>query len=155
MQSGVPSPPSSARYTVTTRFDSVFFHLLNSLVEPAVRAGFGSPGLTPTGLVVLETTGRTSGLTRRVPLIGTLVGRFLVVGTVRAQRAQWVRNVRNDPTVRYWLFGQPYRARAVTIMPRGDVAVVDDLDTRALAAPLRAAADALGMAFVILVRVAD
>ena len=149
-------PPSSAvRDTTRTRFDAAFFGAVNRFVEPAVRAGLGSPGLAPTGLVVLETTGRASGLTRRVPLVGTLVGRLLVVATLRVDQSQWLGNVRQDPTVRYWLFGQPYRARAVTIMPGGDALAVDDLDARALAALLRAPATLFGLAFVILVRDAD
>ncbi len=137
------------------RFDAVFFDTLNKVVEPLVRAGLGSPGLLPSGLIVLETTGRTSGLTRRVPLVGTLVGRFVVVGTLRVERAQWLRNLRNDPAVRYWLLGQPWRARATTIMPSGDPPRIDDREMRALAAPLRAAATAFGWAFVILVPVTD
>src|SRR5712692_8484496 len=97
--------------------ESRLFDALNRVVEPAVRAGFGSPGLAPTGLIVLETTGRRSGFSRRVPLIGTLVGRYVVVGTARAVRSQWLRNASRDPNVRYWLFGQPRRARAVVITP--------------------------------------
>ena len=38
-----------------------FFRAMNRVVEPAVAAGFGSPGFTPWGMVVLETTGRNTG----------------------------------------------------------------------------------------------
>jgi F420H(2)-dependent quinone reductase len=38
-----------------------------------VRAGCGSPGLLPAGMVVLETTGAKSGLPRRVPLLATVL----------------------------------------------------------------------------------
>ena len=31
-----------------------FFRMLNTLVEPAVRAGFASPRFVPGGLIVLE-----------------------------------------------------------------------------------------------------
>lgn len=44
-----------------------FFRTLNALVEPAMRAGCVSPGVLPTGKVLLETTGAKSGLPRRVP----------------------------------------------------------------------------------------
>jgi hypothetical protein len=53
--------------------EAEFFRTLNGLVEPAVRAGCASPGLLPTGMVVLETTGAKSGLPRRVPLLATVL----------------------------------------------------------------------------------
>jgi len=64
-----------------------FFRTLNALVEPAVRAGCASPGLLPTGMVLLETTGATSGLPRRVPLLATVLEGCLFVGTARGTRS--------------------------------------------------------------------
>lgn len=78
--------PSESLRADNATLESQFFDALNRVAEPAVRAGFGSPGLTPTGLIVLETTGRRSGLSHRVPVIGTLVGGHVVVGTVRVGR---------------------------------------------------------------------
>jgi hypothetical protein len=53
--------------------EAEFFRTLNALGESAVRAGCGSPGLFPVGMVVLETTGAKSGLPRRVPLLATVL----------------------------------------------------------------------------------
>src|ERR1700730_909338 len=80
-----------------------FFGALNALVEAAVRAGCASPGLFPTGMVLLETTGAKSGLPRRVPLLATVLEGCLFVGTARGARSQWLRNLRAEPRVRYWL----------------------------------------------------
>jgi deazaflavin-dependent oxidoreductase (nitroreductase family) len=105
--------------TPTGRMESDFFRALNALMEPAVRAGYGSPGLVPTGLVVLETAGRKSGEPRRVPLVGTLFDGCLFVGTMRGPQSQWMANVRADSRVRYWVLGREYRGRAVVIAPGG------------------------------------
>lgn len=147
--------PSESLRADNATLESQFFDALNRVAEPAVRAGFGSPGLTPTGLIVLETTGRRSGLSHRVPVIGTLVGGHVVVGTVRVGRSQWLRNASHDPNVRYWLLGQPHRARAVVIRPNGEMPAIDEPDARAIAALLRGAATMFGWAFVILLRATD
>ena len=128
-----------------------FFRAINSVVEPLARAGVGSPGLIPTGLVVLETSGRKSGLPRRVPLVAMLSAGHVVVGTVRVRNSQWLRNVLHTPDVRYWLGGQPYHARAVVVMPGADLPDMDEPSARCIAAALGAPATAVGAAFVILV----
>jgi hypothetical protein len=89
---------------------------LNRLVEPLVRAGIGSPGPWPTGAIVLETRGRTSGRTLRVPLLATLIGDLVLVGTVR-RRSQWVQNVAHTPRVRYWMNGRAREAAALVVAP--------------------------------------
>ena len=92
--------------TLTAReLEAEFFRNLNAVVEPWVRAGAGSPGLVPAGLVVVETIGRKSRTPRRTPLVGVLVEGQLIVSTVRGTRSQWVRNALETPAVRYWLLG--------------------------------------------------
>ncbi len=91
--------------TTARELEAEFFRNLNAVVEPWVRAGVGSPGLTPAGLVVLETIGRKSKTLRRTPLVGVLLEGRLVVSTVRGTRSQWVRNALEMPAVRYWLLG--------------------------------------------------
>ncbi len=43
------------------RGEAEFFRTLNAFVEPVIMAGCGAPGLLPSGMIVLETTGAKSG----------------------------------------------------------------------------------------------
>jgi len=88
--------------TATTRSA---FRLLNQAVLPPAKAGFGSPPAGP-GIVVLETTGRTSGVARDVPLAAVRVGNKIVVSTVR-ENSQWLKNLEASPSARVWTCGQP------------------------------------------------
>ena len=99
------------------RIEADFFRALNALVEPAVRAGCGSPGLLPTGLIVLETTGAKSGQPRRVPLLATVFDGCVFIGTVRGARSLWVRNLVAEPRVRYWVAGREHRGLAQDLRP--------------------------------------
>lgn len=87
------------------------FRLLNSIVEPTVKAGVGNPLPVGAGAVVLEVTGRKSGLKRRVPLLASRLGDHLIVSTVR-QGSQWLKNVEADPSVTVWLYGSARPATA-------------------------------------------
>ena len=95
-----------------------FFRMLNRVVEPIVRRGFGSPRLAPSGFIVLETVGRKSGELRRSPLAATRIGRHMIVATFRGDRSQWVRNLAAQPRTRYWTRGAPHETRRVR-GPRG------------------------------------
>jgi hypothetical protein len=134
-----------------TSADAALYRALNSFVEPVVRAGLGSPCvISPAGLIVLETRGRESGLPRRVTLVGMLIGGYVVAGTFRVGRSQWLRNVRHTPDVRYWLGGQEHEARAYVVMPGDDVPDVELESARLVAQALRIPAATLGAAFVVL-----
>jgi deazaflavin-dependent oxidoreductase (nitroreductase family) len=95
--------------------EAQFFRLINRLVEPHIRAGWGSPRLVPGGLIVLETTGRRSGRRSRLPLAALRVDGHVIVSTFRGNRSQWVKNAAANPDVRYWLRGRPRQARAFVI----------------------------------------
>jgi deazaflavin-dependent oxidoreductase (nitroreductase family) len=90
-----------------TVFDSI-----NRVVRPLARRG----------VVVLETTGRRSGLPREVPLLATRLGDRLYVSTVRTG-SQWVRNAEADPRVGVWLHG--FRRDGIARVRRGPIQLVE------------------------------
>jgi deazaflavin-dependent oxidoreductase (nitroreductase family) len=73
--------------------------ITNRLVNPLVRRLLEA-GLFPRTQALLETTGRRSGLPRRVPVgNGLREDRFWIV-TEHGWAADYVRNIRRDPRVR-------------------------------------------------------
>jgi deazaflavin-dependent oxidoreductase (nitroreductase family) len=92
-----------------------FFRMLNRIAEPRIRAGFGSPCLTPGGFIVLETRGRRTGRLSRIPLAATRIQDHVVVGTFRGGRSQWIRNLAADPHTRFWLGGRPRETKAFLV----------------------------------------
>lgn len=97
------------------------FSALNGVVRPLVQAGLGNPLPIGAGAVVLETTGRRSGLPRPVPVLSTRIGDTLTVSTVRSD-SQWIRNAEADPNVAVWLGGT--RREAVATVKRGPLNTV-------------------------------
>ena len=105
------------------------FAALNRVVRPLVKRGLGSPPRVGVGAVVLSTTGRTSGETREVPLLGARFGNTVMVSTVRGN-SQWLRNAEASPDVNVWLHGNERSGvAAVRRLPGLDVALVH-LDPR-------------------------
>lgn len=97
------------------------FRALNRVVLPLVRAGFGSPLPLGFGLVVLETTGRRSGIVRPVPVVAFRAGRSITVSTVRTD-SQWVKNLEADSDAAIWRNGT---RRSVTAgVQRGPLNVI-------------------------------
>ena len=134
------------------RAEQLFFRSLNSVVEPAVRSGLLSPRLTPSTLIVLESTGFKSGQTRRTPLLANRFGRFLIVSTVRGDKSFWVKNLAKDGDVSFFLGGRERSAQALVLRPGAS-----QPSTSTLPRPLQALVQLLsrltehGWAFAVLV----
>ena len=120
MGPGSPAVPWSMN-TLCDAGSRIGFRALNRLVHPIARSGSFSPPPAGGGLVLLETTGRTSGLPRQVPLMATRLGDRVTVSTVRAD-SQWMRNLEADPEASVWISGR--RRPAVADVRRGPLSVV-------------------------------
>ena len=99
-----------------------FFRVLNSIVEPAVRRGFASPRFSLGGLIVLESTGFKTGITRRTPLVATHLGSYVLVSTVRGEKSFWVKNLKKEAQTRFYLGGKARDAEAFVMAPGKDYA---------------------------------
>lgn len=87
------------------------------------------------GQILLETTGRVSGLPRRTPVGGRRVGDVFWLVSEFGERSQYVRNIHADPRVRVRLRGQWHTGTAHVLpdddpvarlrtLPRGNSAAV-------------------------------
>jgi deazaflavin-dependent oxidoreductase (nitroreductase family) len=94
---------------VTTR-------LVNPLVRPLLEHG-----LAPRTHALLETTGRVSGLPRRVPLGNGLRGREFWIVTEHGFATDYVKNIQHDPRVRVKV-GRRWHAGTAHLLPEDDVA---------------------------------
>src|ERR1041384_5395265 len=127
-----------------------FFGALNQFAEPLVRAGLGNPLWWPTGAIVLETTGRSTGRIYKVPLLATRIGDLLLASTVR-RRSQWLKNLAANPDTRYWMGCRSHEAIAYVIAA-GLNAPLDEMPPLAscLANTLIPQSNLFGVSFAIL-----
>ena len=112
---------ATARKRRASRFLSV--RLLNPVMVRLLEAG-----LVPRGWALLETTGRRSGLPRRVPVGDGLRGDTFWIVAEHGRHADYVRNIERDPCV---------RVRARGRWRTGTARLLSDDDPRALLRALK------------------
>lgn len=88
------------------------------LLNPPVRALFAL-GIVPPTHVLLETTGRKTGLPRRNPVGNGLDGDTLWIVAEHGRGAGYVRNLEADPRVRMKI-GRYWRTGVATVLPDDD-----------------------------------
>ena len=133
------------------RLEAEFYRGLNTIVEPLVRAGVASPGLWPTGAIVLEVTGRNTGRSFNVPLLATRIGELVLISTVR-RRSEWMKNLAAKTETRYWMGGRLHEATAFVFAPGLSEPQLDDMPPLAscLARSLAQQSRLFGVSFAIL-----
>ena len=154
MQMAEPISTSARREGETVgQLEAEYFRTLNGILEPVLRAGCGSPGLVPIGLIVLETKGWRTGRSHKTAVFAGAIGGCLLVSTVRGRRSHWVKNLRHSADVSYWSGGQPRQARAIVFAPDEDTPDLQGLPPllRTLGASLAWPVTDLGCAFALLV----
>lgn len=100
--------------------EQAFFRRLNGVVEPLLRRGVGSSASTPASLILLETTGFRSGVTRSTPLWSLKLGPYRLISTARGERAFWMKNLQKRPEARVIAGGQGQEADVIVIAPGFD-----------------------------------
>jgi deazaflavin-dependent oxidoreductase (nitroreductase family) len=99
---------------------SVARFVSNRLVNPVMRRLL-ERGLAPRTHALLETTGRKSGLPRRVPIGNGLRGGQFWIVTEHGYAADYVKNIQKDPRVRVKV-GRRWLAGTAHLLPEDDVA---------------------------------
>jgi deazaflavin-dependent oxidoreductase (nitroreductase family) len=92
--------------------------ITNRVVNPLVKAA-SERGVPLPSLVILETTGRKSGLPRRTPVGKAIEGNTLWIVTEHGHRAAYVRNIEANPRVRVKV-GRRWRTGMARVMPDDD-----------------------------------
>ena len=129
--------------------ETEFYRTLDTILRPIASSGVAAPGVSPVGLIVLETTGWRSGRSHRTPVLATALGDRLLVSTYRGRRSHWVQNLLRDPDLRYWTGAEPHAATACVVAPDAELPDGDSLPQAAMAW-LGCIADVSGCAFVVL-----
>lgn len=108
------------------------------IANPVVRAALNR-GVPLPGYALIETTGRKSGLPRRIPVGDGLDGDTFWIVSEHGRRSAYVRNIEADPHVRVRVRGR-WRSGTAHILPDDDPRERQRLLSRRLSARLNAMA---------------
>ena len=108
----MPRPDRSLKRTISKLVST-------RLVNPVVRRLLDR-GLMPRTHALLETTGRRSGLPRRVPVGNGLRGDTFWIVSEHGHASDYVKNIQADPRVRVKV-GRAWREGTAQVMPDDDV----------------------------------
>ena len=114
MASSTAAPPAAPH----PRKRRVARFVTNRLVNPVVRRALKA-GIAPRTHALLETTGRKSGLPRRVPIGNGLRGDVFWIVTEHGRAAHYVKNIEQDPRVRVKV-GRRWYSGTATILEDED-----------------------------------
>jgi deazaflavin-dependent oxidoreductase (nitroreductase family) len=103
--------PSARKRAIGKLFSK---HLVNPIVRPLLERG-----LMPASQALLETTGRKSGVARRVPVGNGLRGDTFWIVAEHGYHADYVRNIQQDPRVRVKV-GRKWRSGTAQVLPDDD-----------------------------------
>ena len=114
----IPTTPISAA------IERRAFQALNKTARPVLETGIGNPLPIGIGISVFETTGRSTGQARSVPLLTARFGDRLVASTVRGN-SHWLANLEAKPDAHVNLFGTRRAAHAAVKRGPLNIAVFD------------------------------
>ena len=98
----------------------LFWKLTRIVPVMLYRYGFGS--LIQARILLLETTGRRTGITRRAPLQYERQGDEIFVGSARGIKSDWYRNIVANPEVRVHLGRERWSGLAEVVSDAGRLA---------------------------------
>lgn len=98
----------------------ILLRLLHWPPQIAYAAGLGP--LIGRFVLLLTTTGRTSGKPRVVPLQYEEIDGKFFLGSLRGERADWVRNIRADSRVKVRVKAKRFAGRAEIVTDAGRIA---------------------------------
>lgn len=104
-------PHRSVKYLLVVGFQR---WILNPVVRALLRRG-----LLPPSTALLETTGRSSGLPRQVPVTNGMVGDTFWIVAEHGRAASYVRNLIADSAVRVKV-GRRWRSGTASVLPDDD-----------------------------------
>ncbi len=105
-----------------------FIWRLFRFLPPRIAYSLGLGSLVGSFVLLLETTGRKSGLPRVTPLQYDEIDGIIYVGSARGVRADWFRNLGANPTTKVTIGSRKFRGYADLITD--SVQVADFLELR-------------------------